>query len=80
MVLGLLKNSTSTPMIGNWLLDETIGGPFGPLPFRGRNKKYHTRNKAMAKPCKIMVGCFVLVVVSITRTVDGVETKRLGKE
>jgi hypothetical protein len=60
MVLGLLKNSTNTPMIGRPVLDDTIGGPFGPAR-RGRNKKYHTRNTAMAKPCKIIIMVDVLL-------------------
>jgi hypothetical protein len=49
------------------LLDRTMGGgtaffvilsPFVTLAPRGRNKKYHTRKKTMAKPCRIMVGMF----------------------
>jgi hypothetical protein len=64
MVLGLLKNSINTPIMGMPLLDRTMGGgtaffvilsPFVTLAPRGRNKKYHTRKKTMAKPCRIMV-------------------------
>jgi hypothetical protein len=71
------------------LLDWTMGGGTAFVTFllpltlapRGRNKKYHTRKRAMAKPCRIMmVVCFVARADDEIDDPSAVERKKTNDE